>query len=132
MLSVTHVLSLLQLEVEDAPPPLAPKKSSLSGVQDSKGEGGRESRMGHDSRGGGRESRMVPDSRGDNGGRESRMGLEGRGGVGRDSRMGAYEGRHGSGAPPTEGYSRGGQHRFSMPPDVQLTTIYPPPRRFEL
>lgn len=123
---------MLQLEVEDAPPPLAPKKSSLSGMQDSKGDGGRESRMGLDSRGGGgRDSRMALDSRGDNGGRESRMGMESRGG-GRDSRMGAYDGRHGSGAPPTDAYGRGGQHRFSMPPDVQLTTIYPPPRRFEL
>ncbi|XP_050688130.1 serine/arginine repetitive matrix protein 1-like isoform X2 [Eriocheir sinensis] len=121
------------LEVEDAPPPLAPKKSSLSGMQDSKGDGGRESRMGLDSRGGGgRDSRMGLDSRGDHGGRESRMGMESRGG-GRDSRMGAYDGRHGSGAPPpTDAYGRGGQHRFSMSPDVQLTTIYPPPRRFEL
>lgn len=131
-------MSSLQLEVEDAPPPLAPKKSSLSGMQDSKGDGGRESRMGHDngreSRMGldnGRESRMGLDSRG-GGGRESRMGLDSRGGGGRDSRMGAYDGRHGSGAPPTDAYGRGGQHRFSMPPDVQLTTIYPPPRRFEL
>lgn len=94
--------------MEDAPPPLAPKKSSLTGLQESKG--------GHGGGGGC--------------GRESRMGLD-RGG-GRDSRMGAYDGRHGSGAPSADSYGRGGQQRFSMPPDVQLTTIYPPPRRFEL
>ncbi|KAK8403381.1 hypothetical protein O3P69_000468 [Scylla paramamosain] len=92
-----------QLEVEDTPPPLAPKKSSLSGMQDVKG-----------------------------GGRESRLGIEGRGGS-RDSRIGAYDGRHGVGGLQGEGYGRGScQQRHTMPSDVQLTTIYPPPRRFEL
>ncbi|XP_042862388.1 protein enabled homolog [Penaeus japonicus] len=64
-ITTTHT----QLEVEDTPPPLAPKRSSLTGAS-----GGQESRLGA----GGRESRA--------GGRESRAG-------GRESRLGAYENR---------------------------------------
>ncbi|XP_037790598.1 uncharacterized protein LOC119585956, partial [Penaeus monodon] len=64
-ITTTHT----QLEVEDTPPPLAPKRSSLTGAS-----GGQESRPGA----GGRESRA--------GGRESRAG-------GRESRLGAYENR---------------------------------------
>ena len=101
--NISGPLILFQLEVEDTPPPLAPKKSSLIGFQDAKG-----------------------------GGRESRLGLEGRGG-GRDSRVAAYDGRHGSSVLHADNYGRGScLQRHSLPSDVQLTTIYPPPRRFEL
>ncbi|KAK3883041.1 hypothetical protein Pcinc_012616 [Petrolisthes cinctipes] len=97
-----------QVEVEQGPPPLVPKKSSLSGHESKGGGGG----------GGGRDSRQSNT--------ESKSG--------RESRMGAYDGRY-SRASTYENKEGALSARFQQrpsPPDVQLTTIYPPPRRFEL
>ncbi|XP_042219598.1 uncharacterized protein LOC121864591 isoform X2 [Homarus americanus] len=129
-ITTTHT----QLEVEDSPPPLVPKKTSLTGsttgvgtgAQDSRG-GGRESRQGNPENRSGRESRL--------GGHEARSSVnEGRG-SGYDGRYSyGYGGRSGG---HEDSYGKGNGSQYQRPAgshnsDVQLTTIYPPPRRFEL
>nr|XP_045593827.1 uncharacterized protein LOC123755335 [Procambarus clarkii] len=106
-----------QLEIEDAPPPLAPKQTSLTGTSSGEGGAGREGRLGH------------PESRS---GRESRLG-------GHEARRTAYDGRYGNasrcGGEDSFGEMSGRHHQRpvgSHNPDVQLTTIYPPPTRFDL
>nr|XP_053643887.1 uncharacterized protein LOC128696587 [Cherax quadricarinatus] len=117
-----------QLELEDGPPPLVPKKTSVTGITGSGGAGAAENK------GGAREKRLGnPEGRN---GRESRLGVQ-------QARSAVYEEKNIYDGRNRNAYSdRSGGHgdndnhhqraTGSRNLEVQLTTIYPPPRRFKL
>ncbi|XP_064102133.1 bromodomain-containing protein 4-like [Macrobrachium nipponense] len=133
-MTTTHT----QIEVDDTPPPLAPKKSSLNSSAVGGGGGGGGG-GGHEGRsGGGQDFKKNEDSKMATGnGRDSRASnqevrcLS----IMRDSRQALPEARSSSslgGYYGGKGTSTQHQRTTYHTSDVQLTTIYPPPRRFEL
>ncbi|XP_068207079.1 uncharacterized protein [Palaemon carinicauda] len=127
-MTTTHT----QIEVDDTPPPLAPKKSSLI-ISAGGGGGGHEGRtgVGHDFKKND-ESKIVSGN-----GRESRTSNQDVRclSIMRESRQALPEGRSSSslsGYYGGKGTSTQHQRTAYHTSDVQLTTIYPPPRRFEL